>query len=406
MRSAMVARYVVQCGLIGVLAVWADRTLFRAHPPLAAPPPPALTPAPFPEAAPSHVAADFHWSRIESSSYPRFISNLRQIGCPEQTIRDIVIADLSQLYSTEWKRGLMAAKTNYWEAHFGCDPVLSDTNLMAAFGLQTNLQGVVRVLLGADLRKELKKYSDLSAITVDREILLASFLTPEKVLAAGMIQDRYEAMFQELDDQPFATAESVMKTRQLLDQQQQELAALLSAAELEQWNYRFSPIAGEIRGKIAEFDLSEAEFHALYAAQQRRKDELYAQIGGPAGAEPLGADALLGLIAATEVDEELLKNVLGASRFSEYERSRDVQYQQILQFARSQEMDAALVNPVYEHCARIEARISQIRDDQALSPEQKDSLIQGVRDTGDHALAGLLGPQHFEKFKSAMPFGP
>src|SRR5437868_6638046 len=31
----------------------------------------------------------FHWSQIESSDYRAYIANLRAIGCPEPTIRDI-----------------------------------------------------------------------------------------------------------------------------------------------------------------------------------------------------------------------------------------------------------------------------------------------------------------------------
>jgi hypothetical protein len=42
----------------------------------------------------------FHWSQIESADYPSYIANLRAIGCPEQTIRDIITADVdSSLYA-------------------------------------------------------------------------------------------------------------------------------------------------------------------------------------------------------------------------------------------------------------------------------------------------------------------
>ena len=41
----------------------------------------------------------FSWQEIESADYPTYVANLRQIGCPEQTIRDIIIADVNALYS-------------------------------------------------------------------------------------------------------------------------------------------------------------------------------------------------------------------------------------------------------------------------------------------------------------------
>src|SRR6267154_3522550 len=41
----------------------------------------------------------FSWQEVESPDYPTYIANLRSIGCPEQTIRDIIIADVNALYS-------------------------------------------------------------------------------------------------------------------------------------------------------------------------------------------------------------------------------------------------------------------------------------------------------------------
>ena len=39
------------------------------------------------------------WADIESPDYPTYIRNLRNIGCPEPTIRDIVVADVNELFS-------------------------------------------------------------------------------------------------------------------------------------------------------------------------------------------------------------------------------------------------------------------------------------------------------------------
>src|SRR6266404_1822429 len=41
----------------------------------------------------------FHWSQLESSDYPTYITKLRRVGCPERTIRDIITADVGGLYS-------------------------------------------------------------------------------------------------------------------------------------------------------------------------------------------------------------------------------------------------------------------------------------------------------------------
>lgn len=40
----------------------------------------------------------FQWSQIESTDYRTYIANLRGIGCPEQTIRDIITTDVDSVF--------------------------------------------------------------------------------------------------------------------------------------------------------------------------------------------------------------------------------------------------------------------------------------------------------------------
>jgi hypothetical protein len=42
----------------------------------------------------------FHWRQIESTDYRTYIANLRGIGCPEQTLQDIITADVHALYAS------------------------------------------------------------------------------------------------------------------------------------------------------------------------------------------------------------------------------------------------------------------------------------------------------------------
>jgi len=50
---------------------------------------------PAPETFSPIVKPAFHWSQVESTNYFEYVAGLRAIGCPEQTIRDIVSADLN-----------------------------------------------------------------------------------------------------------------------------------------------------------------------------------------------------------------------------------------------------------------------------------------------------------------------
>jgi hypothetical protein len=55
--------------------------------------------APTPPPSPRVEVRPFRWSEVESTDYPAYIANLRRIGCPEATIRDIIQADLDSTYA-------------------------------------------------------------------------------------------------------------------------------------------------------------------------------------------------------------------------------------------------------------------------------------------------------------------
>ena len=71
--------------------------------PLAAPTPqPVEAQAELPSAASTaQPSSPFSWSQVESPDYPTYIANLRAIACPEPTIRDIITADVANLYQRQ-----------------------------------------------------------------------------------------------------------------------------------------------------------------------------------------------------------------------------------------------------------------------------------------------------------------
>src|SRR5882672_2774873 len=58
----------------------------------------------------------FTWREVESADYPEYVANLRDIGCPEQTIRDIIIADVNALYARKRATELVTADQQWWRS--------------------------------------------------------------------------------------------------------------------------------------------------------------------------------------------------------------------------------------------------------------------------------------------------
>ena len=105
MKTILRISIFLNCALTGCLAF----LLLNGRParPRAEAPAEAENPPPVAEGAmPAHGASPlaevrpFHWSQIESADYRTYIANLRAIGCPEQTIHDLVKADVDSLYAS------------------------------------------------------------------------------------------------------------------------------------------------------------------------------------------------------------------------------------------------------------------------------------------------------------------
>src|SRR4051812_35254703 len=54
-------------------------------------------------AEPAKAMQSFDWRLVESGDYKKYIANLRAIGCPEETIRDIIMADVTNLFASRKK---------------------------------------------------------------------------------------------------------------------------------------------------------------------------------------------------------------------------------------------------------------------------------------------------------------
>src|SRR5213080_1641483 len=67
----------------------------------------------------------FSWQEVESDDYPTYIANLREIGCPEQTIRDIIIADVNALYARKRATEIVTPEQQWWRNE-------PDTNIVLA----------------------------------------------------------------------------------------------------------------------------------------------------------------------------------------------------------------------------------------------------------------------------------
>ncbi len=183
------------------------------------------------------------WRGIESDDYVKYITNLRAAGCPEETIRDLIIADVNKMYAAKWK-SLHAGEHEwkYWENESKKDKK-EERKSDERRELEKERDELVRSLLGVDLKSELAKYS-WDADRNNRDARYA-FLPEDKQTQVKDLNDRYKEDMRKLVEDGKAAnlskEELAAKAAALRKQHEQDLASTLSPGDLVEYQLRNSP---------------------------------------------------------------------------------------------------------------------------------------------------------------------
>jgi len=249
------------------------------------------------------LAPPFLWAEVESADYRQYIANLRTVGCPEETIRDIIATDLSQLFAARgasiWKP---PAPTAYWQKPKNEQP---DSRKLRELNALTREQtAILQELLGTRVtQQELIDTVYLQFFGPEQEL---AFLPDEKrhvavQAVAGVDEDLQEAM---------AARDYSASQRDLFQRKLALLANVLSPAELDEFKLRLAPAAENLRMESRYFDFTPDEFKMLLEARMRdNKDEVF------------GADLLNRSAAADQV-----RKLFGEERAKEFERKSEMFY--------------------------------------------------------------------------------
>src|SRR6266498_4056366 len=193
-----------------------------------------------------------NWRALESTNYVIYIENLRNFGCPEETIRDIIITDIAKLYAR--RRAQVRAQLHpykYWETADPASgrPATSPELERQLRELDKEQRQLVYELLGVDLRAEIARYWNDEA-SAERDY---SFLPPEKQGRVQSLTEKYDELEQEVyaRSRGLLLSEDQTELRQLQRQRRAELAAILAPEEMEEYELRHSETSQSMRTQLA-----------------------------------------------------------------------------------------------------------------------------------------------------------
>ena len=333
----------------------------------------------------------FTWESVESGDYLTYIENLRSIGCPEETIRDIIGADVNKLYEQRWKEIKQASgkdKFEYWKSS-------------AMFGG-----------MSSELRKQYKEHDEerrqtlksLLGQTVPRKIAdLAGMFDPFETMLAFLPQSKRDSIMeiqQMMSERMMDAAEEGNRLEagdwQLIQQEQKEaLAEILSPDELLEYNLRMSNSANMLRSELGGFDVSEDEFRDLYTLREAF-DEEYGTFG------PVeGQDAQEWYQQRSEGEKDMktaYKEVLGDDRYREYQHEQTFRGSSLRNVAKEFDIPREDIYNVYDSTDAAQAAAEVVRGNEALSEAQRQAALDRIRSETEAQLTKLIGDEATQSY--------
>ena len=339
------------------------------------------------------------WRMVESADYRQYITNLRAIGCPDETIRDLITADVTKLYEARFK-ALRPGSTNkyeYWKPGMAMFKELADeSQVEKRQALSREKRALLTELLGSAPEEKPDMMAMFGGGNPFERML--EFLPSGKQTQAMEIEQKFAAKLMKSMDGGFGDTDSMKNMLKVQREKEAELAKVLTPQELEDYNLRMSQTANMMRFQLTSFDPSEQEYRDVFKVKKKFDDDF-----GFAGVPPTDKAEREKFDAAKKDLETQLKQTLGDARYADYERAQDYVYQGLFRFTEKQQLSREAANKVYDMKKVAEEQAKKIRNDTALSSEQRNAALASIRAETETAVTGVLGAPGYEAFKKATP---
>lgn len=323
----------------------------------------------------TNQAGAMTWRHVESEDYKTYIANLRAIQCPEQTIREIIMADVGKLYQKRYQPYRKANKEfQFWQTgNLGWGNEIPPKVFQET---EKEKRQLLKELLGADMDREMARQQGWESAWQSK---FYEALGEEKRDRLFELQMRYQSLESEIHKRGrgYFDEEDQEELKKLQRDRRKETAALLGA-EAEEFEVRFSNLANEIKWNMEGFNPSEEEFRAIYRARAAAEE------GGKRD--------------GSKLDQEL-KASLGEGRYKEYQLAQDWEFRNLNKIAEREGLGRESAVKVYDMKKEAEDAASRLRRDSTLSKEEREQKLKAIRAETEKAITETLGANGFKSFK-------
>lgn len=347
----------------------------------------------------NEVTAPFHWSEVESTDYQQYLTNLQAIGCPEQRIRDILIADVDALFAARARDYVTPLQGQFW-------PLVSRPNEVekAMAGHQKFLdtldrerEEIFRALFNEKDPHRQNRQIQRELRNKSRQDALLGFLDSAKRVAVEALQvELNQAMATIKTPESLTNRNDIRRHRETQQRElkaatDQKLRALLSPEEFEEYSLRHSP-AAQVRYRTARMTLSETEARSL-AQADAAKMETQARL------DPKDSATKAAQTELEQRTQEQIKTILGPERYGDYQRVTDPRYDQTARLTERLQLPEATSVAVYQARVEAEKLAAQLRTDNSASAAERRAALDVIRTEAERSVRQLVGAEAFPDFQ-------
>ena len=343
------------------------------------------------------VTNEVKWAQLESEDYKTYIARLRSISCPEQTIRDIIIADLDKLLAPEIQalRG-RRKDLKYWnsEEEEMANNVDSREVARKAAEVERRKRDILRELVNADLQRErlLSKGED------DYYERRLNWLPEDRRQQIRGLLERYDDDEQRIRDKETEEGEPLSITdraqlRVLKQKREAELNSLLSPEERAQYDLWISATANNVRYALYGMNATEQEFQSVYEARKSYEDRW-----GRHDPDLLDSASRSRLEQDRQTMEETVQRSLGVERYAEYKRGEDEDFHRLNSVVSRFKLPREMAGEVYGYKKVALEYRAQVRADPNFTLQQKEEALRAIAGETEASVKSALGDKAFRYY--------
>lgn len=331
------------------------------------------------------------WAEIRKTDTAAIVASFRKAGYPPSVLR-AVAGELAAEKFAEKRRASRVRPPQYWENPQRVNELQASATAALGQIRRDELQ-MIRALLEPD--------AQVSGAISEQDRKL-DYLSPEKKEKLGRILADYAELIAKMEAQAKGVTlpEDVAKRALLEREQRADLERLLTPDELFDYDLRTSPSADKIRRMVRKFDLTEAEFRALYLVQ-KTFDDSYPALGTPMSPEVTYARAA----AHARLDSQF-EDALGADRYAAFKaadesawRGPDESALALERLVARLHLPSSTIEDVAAIRLEIHQRSAQVLSNQSLRPEQRTAQLTTLADEATARLTTVLSVAGFENYK-------